>query len=308
MTTLLQDGLQAHMPAPPEKRLLINLHNDSADVYVPDGTPLDEALARTTHLGIGAHQDDLEFMALHGILACYGRKRRWFSGVICTSGSGSARTGPFSDHSDEQMRDVRVQEQRQAAELGKYSSILQLDHASGTIKDPSNRHLRDDIVAILQATDPQVIYTHNPADKHPTHIAVLVNVIRAMREMAPEKRPKQVLGCEVWRGLDWMLDGDKVALDCSPRERLSLQLSRVFQSQIAGGKQYDLAALGRRRANATYFDSHNVDTARQIAFAMDLTPLIMDPSRDIIDYVTSYISRFADNVRDNLRRQMGDAP
>jgi LmbE family N-acetylglucosaminyl deacetylase len=54
-----------------------------------------EALARITHLGIGAHQDDLEFMAFHGILACFRmRDDRWFGGVTCTNGAGSSRTGP----------------------------------------------------------------------------------------------------------------------------------------------------------------------------------------------------------------------
>ena len=50
----------------------------NASVFVPDGLAPDAALARTTHLGIGAHQDDLEFMALHGILACFQRSDRWF--------------------------------------------------------------------------------------------------------------------------------------------------------------------------------------------------------------------------------------
>ena len=50
-----------------------------------------EALARVTHLGIGAHQDDLEFMAFHGILQCFHSETDWFGGVTCTNGSGSAR-------------------------------------------------------------------------------------------------------------------------------------------------------------------------------------------------------------------------
>ena len=48
-------------------------------------------LPLTTHLGVGAHQDDLEFMALHGILECYQRPDRWFSGIMVTDGRGSSR-------------------------------------------------------------------------------------------------------------------------------------------------------------------------------------------------------------------------
>ncbi len=50
----------------------------AAAVYVPDGAAYPAALARCTHLGIVAHQDDLEFMALHGILECHGSRDKWF--------------------------------------------------------------------------------------------------------------------------------------------------------------------------------------------------------------------------------------
>ena len=32
-------------------------------IYIPDGTEEEQALERTTHLCIAAHQDDIEFMA-----------------------------------------------------------------------------------------------------------------------------------------------------------------------------------------------------------------------------------------------------
>ena len=41
----------------------VKLTNTDADVFVPDGRGESEALARTTHMVIGAHQDDIEFMA-----------------------------------------------------------------------------------------------------------------------------------------------------------------------------------------------------------------------------------------------------
>jgi hypothetical protein len=48
----------------------MNLHHATAEVFVPDGAPMAKALERITHLGIGAHQDDLEFMAFHAVRAC----------------------------------------------------------------------------------------------------------------------------------------------------------------------------------------------------------------------------------------------
>ena len=65
----------------------MKLHNSTAEIFVPDGQPVGQALKRITHLGIGAHQDDLEFMAFHGILECYASNTRWFGGVTCAKGT-----------------------------------------------------------------------------------------------------------------------------------------------------------------------------------------------------------------------------
>jgi len=35
----------------------MKLHHATADLFIPDGTPVADALGRVTHLGIGAHQD-----------------------------------------------------------------------------------------------------------------------------------------------------------------------------------------------------------------------------------------------------------
>ena len=86
----------------------MQLHRPDADCHVPDGTELTAALARTTHLCIGAHQDDQEFMAYHGIEACYGRDDLWFTGVVVTDGAGSARGGPYSDHTDGDWHHVAI--------------------------------------------------------------------------------------------------------------------------------------------------------------------------------------------------------
>src|SRR5205814_4796657 len=111
---------------PESPSLRMNLHYSTADVFIPDGTPPDVALARVTHLGIGAHQDDLEFMAFHGIEACHQRSDAWFGGVTCTNGSGSARTGKYAEFTDAQMMSVRYAEQEHAAVVGGYGAMIQL--------------------------------------------------------------------------------------------------------------------------------------------------------------------------------------
>ena len=283
----------------------MTLQNLTADLFIPDGKSPAEALARVTHLGIGAHQDDLEFMAFHGILACFNSNADWFGGVTCTNGSGSSRIGAYERFTDAQMMEVRREEQRQAAIVGRYAAMMQLDYPSKVVKDAADVTLKNDLKAILAATQPRVVYTHNPADKHDTHIAVVVPVLQAIRELPREQRPAQVHGCEVWRNLDWMPDADKIAHDVSGHDNLAAALNGIFDSQIAGGKRYDLAVLGRRRANATFFESHGVDQSDALAFAMDLTPLAHDDSLDIVDYVTGFIDRFRADVVAKLGKRLG---
>ncbi len=181
----------------------MNFKLDTAQIFVPDGLPEDEALARTTHLAIGAHQDDLEIMALEGILECFQQPDSWYTGVVVTNGSGSARTGLYAHHTDEEMRKVRVKEQIKAAVVGEYAAQILLDYPSSAVKDGSNTDPVEDILLILQQTKPEVVYTHNLADKHTTHIGVAVKVIEALRQLPAADRPQKVYGCEVWRDLDW---------------------------------------------------------------------------------------------------------
>ena len=280
----------------------MRLTNQNAEIFVPDGAPVAEALARTTHLGVGAHQDDLEFMTVHGILSCFGQPGKSYCGVTCTDGAGSSRSGVYATYTDEQMKAVRREEQRTAAMVGRYGAMLQLDFTSGQVKARDNAALADDLFAILDAARPQVVYTHAPSDKHDTHVGVTRAVIAAIRRMPLPERPAQVYGCEIWRDLDWLPDDRKVVLDVSGRANISAALSGVFDSQISGGKRYDEAVMGRRKANATFFASHAVDTATLLTFAMDLTPLAQDDSLSVAAYTVSLI----DAMKADVLARIGD--
>ena len=281
----------------------MKFRNATAEIFVPDGLPADVALKRITHLGIGAHQDDLEFMTFHGILAGY--EKRSFAGVTCTNGSSSARTGKFASFTDAQMMAERRQEQRTAATIGRYGAMIQLDFPSSAVKSASDPALKNDLKQILAATRPQIVYTHNPADKHDTHVGVTVAALQALRELPAAERPQKVWGCEIWRDLDWLPDGEKVLMDVSGHDELAAQLNGVFDSQIAGGKRYDLATQGRRRANATFLESHATDKATQLIFGMDLTPVVADDARDIVAYVTGLIDKFRSDVQNKLNKRIG---
>ena len=285
----------------------MKLHRSTAEIFVPDQLPAGAAARRITHLGIGAHHDDLEFMAFHGILACRESDTQWFGGVTCTDGAASPRRGAYADLVDAEMRTVRRREQNAAAVLGRYGIMIQLDHPSAACKRAANTELKDDLQEILAATRPEIVYTHNLADKHDTHVGVAVAAVQAMRALPRAQRPGTVWGCEVWRGLDWMADCDKVLMDVSGHDPLAATLNAVFDSQITGGKRYDLATLGRRAANATFLDPRATDTMSQLILGMDLTPLVADESLDPVEYVEGFIERFRTDVTRELNRRLGRA-
>jgi LmbE family N-acetylglucosaminyl deacetylase len=282
--------------------LIVQFHKTNTDFFVPDGLDEAAALARTTHMCICAHQDDIEIMAYHGVLQCFGQPDKWFTGVVASDGAGSPRAGIYSNYTDEQMKKVRVVEQRKAAFVGDYACQIQLGYPTAEVKNVRETALVEDLTRILRAARPRYVYLHNLADKHDTHVAVSLRAIAAMRALAGEYKPEKVYGCEVWRALDWLQDEDKVALPVSARSNIAAALVGVFDSQVTGGKRYDLATAGRRLANATYLASHGTDEETALSLAMDLTPLVEDPNLPIAPYVLAYVDRLRADVEQRLMK------
>lgn len=281
---------------------MISFNHPDAEIYFPEGPGNDLQLTRTTHLGIGAHQDDLEIFAIHGILTAYDDPESFFTGVTITDGRGAPRSGLYAGMSNDELWQIRIAEQKKAADIGKYNAQILLNYPSKAVKSAEQQKAIKDLHQIIQITKPSVIYTHNLADKHDTHVAIALSVIQALREIDPQPAEIKLYGCEVWRGLDWLPDDCKVALDVSKHTDLQEALLTVFESQIVGGKRYDLATMGRRVANATYFQSHETDEASRMVYAMDLTPLIQSPNMDIAHFMIGYLQTFADDVAERLDR------
>jgi len=277
----------------------MKLQQEHAQLYIPDGMAQLAALTRATDLCIAAHQDDIEIMAYAPIVQCYGHPEKWFAGVVVTDGGGAPRSGIYADYTDDDMKVVRAEEQKMAASIGRYAAQFLLHYPSGQVKQPDNPALINELKDIILACAPETLYTHNLADKHDTHVAVTLNVIRALRLIPPELRPKKVVSMEVWRGLDWLRDEDKLPFDTGAHPNLAAALLGVYDSQIAGGKRYDLATIGRRLANATFFASHDVDETDSIAFGLDITGLV-EKDIDPAAFINGYIQSFKDEVNERI--------
>lgn len=281
---------------------MLSFTHPYSEIYFPNGKGDALRLAKTTHLGIGAHQDDLEILAMHGILEAYNDNGLYFTGVTVTDGRGAPRPDAYKEFDEDVYCRIRCTEQKKAADIGCYNAQFLLNYPSSTVKYGERHAVIDDLKQILRETTPSVIYTHNLADKHDTHVAVVLSIIQALRELDPPLNDVRVYGCEIWRGLDWMSDDAKVIMDVSNHIDLQRKLLEVFDSQVSGGKRYDLAAVGRQQANATFLESYQTDTANRIIYAMDLTPLINHREMDICQYMVDNIQSFANDVTERVNR------
>jgi LmbE family N-acetylglucosaminyl deacetylase len=280
----------------------MKLNLSTSELFVPDGLSDEPALSRTTHLAVSAHQDDLEIMAAEPILKCFQQQDMWFTGVVVTDGRGSPRDDLYQSYTDDEMRQVRFKEQKKASVIGEYAAQIILDYPSKAVKDRANKQPVEDLIAILKATRPQIVYTHNLADRHDTHVGVGLKVIEAIRRLPKDERPERLYGCEVWRDLDWMVDDDKVPFDLSAHENLQAALLGVHDSQICGGKRYDLATMGRRKSHATYFVAQGTDTTTGLSFGMDMTPLVVDANIDPALFIREIVQRFDQDINKRLKR------
>jgi LmbE family N-acetylglucosaminyl deacetylase len=282
----------------------MRLSRPDADIFVPSGEPLASALKRATLLGVAAHPDDLECMACEPIVRAFGRPSQAFAGVVVSSGSGGARAGAYRGLTGKAMARVRRKEQRKAAVVGDYAVQIQLGHPSSAVLDPSARAPVDDLEAVLRAVRPREVYTHEPADRHPTHVGVLVKLVAAVRRLPRGLRPARLVGCEVWRSLDWLNERDKVLMRVDGHEHLCDALLGVFDSQLSA-KRYDLAVQGRRRANATFLESRAPDRHAALAIGMDLTPLLTDDTLSPRALLDRYLASFRAEVLGRLDKLGG---
>ena len=283
---------------------------DPATVYVPDGIDLASSFARIHggSLGIGAHQDDLEIMAIHGIGPASKRDIEKFAGVTVTDGRGSPRKGRYKNLTDDELAKIRHDEQNRAADLGNYAAQFQLDYASRDIKgqDPARG---DELVAAIRAilleTRPRAVYTHSPFDLHETHLAVTRATLMALRSLPKEDRPANIYGCEVWGSLDWLNPAHKVQLDVSDHISLWKKLIACHDSQAKGSKNYVAATIGRAFANATFQDPRKIQPAKALTLAVDLRPLVDDPKLDLGWFVRERLKPF---VHETIQRADFYAP
>ncbi len=228
----------------------MKFHNQNVDIFFPKNN--ESEIQEVDFLAIGAHQDDIEIMSFPPILEAYHSDKK-FAAVTCTDGAGSPSSGPYASYTREEMIECRKQEERNAAKLGAYTFLFQLGYTSNEARSKEgNAFLVKDIEQIILKYKPKRIYTHNPFDRHKTHLAVFSATLKALRNISDQYKPIKVYGGECWRDLDWIPDGMKENVSIGNDLTLLEILLGTYQSQVASGKRYDKAAIARMQANSTY--------------------------------------------------------
>lgn len=270
--------------------------NIGAELFIPDGVPENLALPRTTSMAISAHEDDIEMMAVHGILECFHKDTEWFSGVVLTDGAGSLLGGEYTDRNS--IVETRKREQKKAAYVCEYGSQFMLNYSSEEIKDKTKVVATEEIKRILLLTRPRIIYTHNLFDKHDTHLATAIRVISALRQIKEEYRPQNIWGCEMWGSLEWI--DDKKIFDISRHYNIARAAIGVFDSQMAGGKEYQEAIGARHKANATFGVKEKKDSCNFASYAMDMTELVYED--DLAKAAAKIIDKYKEDTVNRINR------
>ncbi len=271
-----------------------------AEIWVPDGRDLAEVWGSVTHLSVGAHPDDCEFMAFHGVQLCYERQVPGFAAIVCTDGARSPASGDPAASLPREIVRRRAQEQRRAARLGRFAVLARLGYSSPEVRQGS-LDFREDLRELLHGCRPEVIYAHSPLDRHPTHAAVCRATVELLQELPIAERPRRLYGCEVWGGLDWLPERFKVMLDVSARQELAMELIGIYESQLGASKRYDRAIPGRWQANATFHEWDKSDRCAFAACALDLTPLLEEDAPTLEQFVALVLAEHRAAVSARLR-------
>ena len=266
-------------------------------VYVPSKQPLKEVYAKSKHLAIVAHADDIEMLALRPIT----QRSQGFFGIVMGDNKGRPLKPEYKKVSLSKVQNIRESEQEKVARLAKYRGVAFLRLKSKDIKNVRKKEqVVKAIYELIKDMPLKEVYTHSLFDNHPTHVAVAEITIAALKKLPLANRPKAVYGMEVWGSLEWLPDRYKVAFDVSGSVAFIKKLLSFYKSQSYKGHRYDEALLARLKANAMFGKTHNFSTKKALVYGLDLLALLKKGSPSCKKYIEGIIEEFLKEKKNNL--------
>jgi hypothetical protein len=194
---------------------------------------------------------------------------------------------------DDAMRTIRQREQEKAAVVGEYAAVVMLDRTSADVQGPGHVALVQELTDLLRAARPEVVYTHSPR----------TGIRRTYRwssppwppaaRCPPASAPRESSAARCGATSSGSPQRTRSRSDVSGRDSMGAALMGVFESQIVGGKRYDLAVPARRLAHA---DVHTTRTPSMRAGGPlprhGPDPARAGAGRSVAAYVQECIDRF----------------
>ena len=188
-------------------------------------------------MSIIAHPDDAEFSG-GGTLAKFAREGKKVYICVCTGGD---KGSPDPEMTNEELREIRQREQREASEVLGVTETIFLGNPDGELFP--TLEFREQIVRVLRTYRPDVVITHDPFrpySLHPDHRAVGITTTDAIYPTARDaiyfpQHYKE--GLQPWKvGEIWYAGAEQ------PDKYVDI--SEVFDLKIAALKKHD-SQVGR---------------------------------------------------------------
>lgn len=268
--------------------------------WTPAGSNIQSALAKANSIAVVAHADDALIMLPDQATAVGGTSG--LIEILVTDGAGSVL--PPGCRTQSELVALREHEEIRVAQRAGFGGVIFLRASSATVRDTGERRVTQSIAAILACTHPEILVTHNPFDRHPTHLAVLARVLDAICRVPRRAWPLRLLGGEVWGGLDFLPAEIVQAHDISAQIETIGELMRLYETQNIN-QHYDLGAVGRYLSHATFHSSHARNEAVAMALTIDMTALLGRPASSLPDFVVRWFDRARNDQLTRLQPAIG---
>ena len=209
----------------------------------------EEERAFDSIMSIVAHPDDAEFSG-GGTLAKFAREGKKVYICVCTGGD---KGSPDPEMTNEELREIRQREQREASEILGVTETIFLGNPDGELFP--TLEFREQIVRVLRTYRPDVVITHDPwrpYSLHPDHRAVGITTTDAIYPTARDaiyfpQHYKE--GLQPWKvGEIWYAGAEQPDKYIDISETFDLKIAALKKHDSQVGRSTELEKRLRARA------------------------------------------------------------